>query len=81
MGGVLEHQALMVCHTYPGFIRSSGQPTYGYIQSSDRPDLYISRSSSQHACWLDSQLVVEDSWAVYQPAQPLTTSWMHGWLG
>jgi hypothetical protein len=29
-GGALEHQALMVHHTSPGFNYSRGRPTYGY---------------------------------------------------
>jgi hypothetical protein len=32
---LLEHKALMVHHTYPRFIWSRGQPTFGYNQSSD----------------------------------------------
>jgi hypothetical protein len=34
---VLEHQALMVHHTSPGFNRSSDRPTSGYSRSNDRP--------------------------------------------
>jgi hypothetical protein len=49
-GGVLEHQALMVHHTSPGFSWSRGRPTSGYSQSGDRPTHHTSRSSSRRAC-------------------------------
>jgi len=57
---MLEHQALTVQHTSPRFIRLNGQPTFGYSQSINRPDLYISWLSSRHACRLDSQLEFDD---------------------
>jgi hypothetical protein len=58
---MLEHQALMVHHTSPGFNRSEDRPTYRYIRLGDRPNIYISWLSSRHACWSD-KLTIEDSW-------------------
>jgi hypothetical protein len=78
---MLEHQALMVHHTSPGFSRSRGRPTSGYSRSGDRPTHYISRSSSRHACRSDSRPTVEDSRVVDRPTQQSTTSWMHRWSG
>ena len=58
---LLEHQALMVHHTSPGFSWLGAQPTSGNSRSGDRPNLYISQSSSQHACQSNSQPFVKDS--------------------
>jgi len=77
-GGVLEHHILMVHHTSPRIGQLGSQPTSGNSWSSDWPDLYISRSSSQQVCQLDSWPVVEDSWSMDWTTKQLTTSWMHG---
>jgi hypothetical protein len=75
-GGVLEHQALMVHHTSPGFSRSRGRPTSGHSRLGDRPTHHTSRSSSRRACRSDSRPTVEDSWVVDRPTLQSTTSWM-----
>jgi hypothetical protein len=78
---MLEHQALMVHHTSPGFSRSRGRPTSGYSGRVIDQHLYISRSSSRHACRSDNRPTVEDSRVVDRPTQQSTMSWMHGWSG
>jgi hypothetical protein len=54
----------MVHHTSPGFIWSSDRPTSGYNRLGDRPDLYISWSSSLNARQLDNQPTIEDNQVV-----------------
>jgi hypothetical protein len=71
----------MVHHTSPRISRSGGRPTSGNSRSSDRPDIYISRSSSRQACRSDSRPTVEDSRSVDRPTEKSTMSWMHGWSG
>jgi hypothetical protein len=53
--GVLEHQALMVHHTSPGFIRSRYQPTPGYSWPGDGPTHHTSQSSSRRGCRSNNQ--------------------------
>jgi hypothetical protein len=78
---MLEHQALMVHHTSPGFSRSRGRPTSGYSRSGDRPTHHTSRSSSRRACRSDSRPTIKDSRVVDRPTQQSTTSWMHSRSG
>jgi hypothetical protein len=76
---LLEHQALMVHHISVGFSRSTNWPTFGYNQSGDRPELYISRSSSRHACRSENQPVIEDIRVVDLPSRQSAMIWMHRW--
>jgi hypothetical protein len=78
---LLKHQVMMVHHTSPEISQSCSQPTFGNSRSSDQPNLYISWSSSQKLCQLDSQAIVEDSQSVDRPTKQSTMIWMHGRLG
>jgi hypothetical protein len=72
---------MMVHHTSPGISRSGGRPTSGNSWLGDRPDIYISRSSSRQVCQSDNRPIVKDSRSVDRPIEKSTTSWTHGWSG
>jgi hypothetical protein len=81
MGGGLEHQALMVHHTSPCSVSRVVDLHLDTVSQGDRPNLYISQSSSRHACRSDNRPTVKDSQVVDRPTQQSTTSWMHRWSG
>jgi hypothetical protein len=71
----------MVHHTSPGISRSGGRPTSRNNRSGDRPNIYISRSSSQQACQSDNRPIVKDNRSMDRPTKKSTMSWTHGWSG